>query len=134
MCVALEGYSLRLVITPVDSVEASISASAEKTYDVPDSAFLNLPLIVTPGETIRTAKGESYTLGETEIKLEGLTALSYKNWRADLPAGARFYWPYYTYTPYGPVRVPKNLHNAVAVVSIPLTDLAGWTTVHFKIE
>ena len=134
MCVALEGFSLRLVITTVDSATVTISASAEKTYDVPDSAFLNLPLIVSPGETIRTGSGESYSLGETEIKLEGLAALSYKNWRAELPAGARFYWPYFTYTPYGPVRVPKNIHNAVAVVSIPLTDLSGWTTVHFRIE
>ncbi|HUU29098.1 MAG TPA: hypothetical protein VM123_14925 [archaeon] len=137
MCVAHEGYSLRLTIIPQDSLTAVISAQMEQTYNVPDSCFLNLPLRLHPGENLQTGAGKSFILGEREIRLSGNEAglsLSHNAWRMSLPESARFLWPYYTYSPYGPVRVPKNIGAAMGVVSIPLTQNSEWVNVKFTIE
>jgi hypothetical protein len=52
----------------------------------------------------------------------------------ELPAGSRFSWPFYTYSPYGSVRVPENLEAALGVVSTPLNGDSDWVRVRFSVE
>jgi hypothetical protein len=137
MCVAHEGYSLRLTITSVDSLNAVISAQAERTYEVPDTCFLNLPVLIRPGQELLTGAGKKFMMGKEEIRLTGNEAggfLRFGLWKLYLPEKARFLWPYYTYNPYGPVRVPEDINFAVGVVSIPLIEDSGWVNVRVTVE
>jgi len=137
MCVAHEGYSLRLTINLDDSLHATLSAQMEQTYDRSDTCFLNLPLRLHPGEKLQTGAGKSFILGGEEIRLTGKAvngSLSHNGWRMSLPESARFLWPYYTYSPYGSVRVPKNIGAALGVVSIPLTESSSWVNMRFAME
>jgi hypothetical protein len=138
LCVAHEGFSLRLAITPQGSATSSIDASMEATYDRSgDSCFLNLPLILHPGGELTTGDGDKYILGRDKILLSADDCggfLSYNGWTVSLPEDARFTWPFYTYTPYGPVRVPENLEAAVGVLSIPLTGEKDSTHLRFTIN
>ena len=65
------------------------------------------------------------------VSLGGI--LAYGAWRMSLPDNSRFIWPYYTYTPYGPTRVPKNLRSAVGVLTIPLDSDGAWTKVSVNV-
>jgi len=137
MCVANEGFSLRLTISPEDGSNAVLSVQAERTYNNRDTVFLNLPLRLLPGGEFETGGGKSYKLAENEIRLSGASlggSLSYNHWRISLPESARFIWPYYTYTPYGPVRVPRNIRTAMGVVSIPLRPDSSWLRLHLSVE
>jgi hypothetical protein len=137
MCVANEGFSLRLTIACQSNSAAVISVQAERTYNHRDTVFLNLPLRLLPGGELETGNGKSYKLAENEIRLSGASlggSLSYNHWRITLPESARFVWPYYTYTPYGPVRVPRNIRTAIGVVSIPLSPDSSWLRLRFSVE
>jgi len=137
MSVAHEGFSLRLTITPEDDSNAVVSVQAERTYQRRDSVFLNLPLRLLPGRKLETGNGKSYKLAENEIRLSGASlggSLSHNNWRITLPESARFVWPYYTYNPYGPVRVPKSIGAALGVVTIPLEVDSRWINVRFSVQ
>jgi len=137
MSVAHEGFSLRLTITPEDDSNAVVSVQAERTYQRRDSVFLNLPLRLLPGGELETGNGKSYKLAENEIRLSGASlggSLSHNHWRITLPASARFVWPYYTYNPYGPVRVPKNIGAALGVLTIPLEVDSRWINVRFSVQ
>ncbi len=137
MSVAHEGFSLRLTITPEDDFNAVISVQAERTYQRRDSVFLNLPLRLLPGGELETGNGKSYKLAENEIRLSGASlggSLSHNHWRITLPESARFVWPYYTYNPYGPVRVPKSIGAALGVVTIPLEVDSRWINVRFSVQ
>lgn len=134
MSVAHEGFSLRLTITPEDGSPVTISAQAERTYDRPDSVFLNLPLRLLLGQKLEIGNGAAYILSDTEIRLCGVSSLSHNHWRLSLPENARFMWPYYTYTPYGPERVPENIHAALGVVTIPLVPDSRWVHISFTVE
>ena len=134
MSVAHEGFSLRLTITPEDDSNAVVSVQAERTYQRRDSVFLNLPLRLLPGQQLQTGTGKSWKLDEKEIRLEDVKEISHNGWRAILPANARFVWPYYTYNPYGSVRVPKNIGAALGVVTIPLEPDSRWINVRFTVK
>ena len=56
MCLALEGISLRLTMNPSGGSTMVISAQAERTYNTPDTVFLNLPLILQPGKTYKSGQ------------------------------------------------------------------------------
>lgn len=137
LCVAQEGFSLRLAITPEDSSRATIAVQAESTYNTTDSCFFNFPLILSPGNELRSGAGKSYKLGTEEIRLTGKSlggALACRGWEVALPPEAEFLWPFYTYSPYGAERVPKNLEAAVGVVRIPLSGNSEWITVKFSVK
>jgi len=134
MCVAHEGFSLRLTITPVDDSNAEISVQAESTYNRRDTVFLNLPLRLLPGQQLSTDTGKSWKIGEDEIRLENAEEISHNHWRITLPANASFTWPYYTYNPYGSVRVPQNIGAALGVLSVPLEPDSRWTKVRFSVR
>lgn len=137
MCVALEGYSFRLVMTALDDSRLELAALAERTYDVPDSCFLNLPLILHPGMRLAAGSGPARTLGREPLLLTGDRlggSLAVGGWRVEFPAGARFRWPYYTYTPYGPVRVPERLEAAVGVLTLPLYPTGQWQRLIFTAD
>jgi hypothetical protein len=102
ICVAHEGFSLKLTIEPASEAAAAMDVQAERTYSRADTVFLNLPL-----KLIR---------------------------RLSLPENARFLWPYYTYSPYGRDRVPRNIHNAVGVVSVPLEPDGSWLKIGVEVE
>jgi len=137
LCVAHEGYSLRLAITPVSPSEALISAGMELTYDRGgDSCFLNIPLILHDGGELADGTGKKYSLTKEKIVLSAADCagkLSHNGWSVSLPEDARFVWPYYTYTPYGPVRVPENIHSAVGIVSVPLSGTRDSTILRFTV-
>jgi len=136
MCVAVEGFSLRMSIEALSESVALINVSAENTYNTSDSAFLNLPLRLKPGENLIAGEGEPLRLDEKEIKLNGAMlrgSLSYGAWRMAIPEASSFTWPFYTYTPYGPVRVPKRIAQAVGLLSIPLEGDGSWRRVRIEI-
>ena len=135
MCLAIDGYSLRLNISAQGNSSAAISIRADKTYNVKDILFLNLPLKLIPGREITTGGGNSYKLERDTVSLSGQEidgSLKYGDWRIELPGEARFTWPYYTYSPYGPVRVPEYLPLAVGLISIPIEPDSRWQS--FPIE
>ncbi|MEA2064506.1 MAG: hypothetical protein U9P14_12455 [Gemmatimonadota bacterium] len=137
LCVALEGFSLRLAITPEGPEKAVIAAHLQRTYDRPgDSCFLNLPLRLHPGRELVTGAGENYTLSDKRIHLDSASAkgiISHNGWSVALPDDARFTWPFYTYTPYGPVRVPERLNAAMGILSVPLDGQEDSTRLRFSI-
>jgi hypothetical protein len=101
-----------------------------------DSCFLNLPLILHPGAELATGAGKKYSLSSEKIILytnDCRGKLSYNGWSMTLPSGARFVWPYYTYTPYGPVRVPESLSAAVGVLSVPLGGESDSAVIRFTV-
>ncbi|HLA39763.1 MAG TPA: hypothetical protein VJ417_07195, partial [Candidatus Glassbacteria bacterium] len=133
LCVAHEGFSCRLVIGLLDSGTAVLRAQAERTYDRGgDTPQLNLPLVLHPGMTL-TTDSVSRTLGEEEILLDQPESISAGGWRLTLPRSAVFQWPYYIYNPYGEIRVPKDIHNAMGIVSLPLKD-ENWVEVKLTIN
>ena len=134
MCVADEGFSLRLVIGAVDQRTATIRVMCENTYNNTDSVFLNLPLRLHPGGTLAAGPAGSFKLEEEEISLNGLSTLSHNGWTAILPPDSRFYWPFYPYFPYGDVRVPKVLRRAAGRLSVPLNHEGRWVEVRFRID
>ena len=138
LCVAHEGFSLRLTITPEGPSAASISAGMELTYDrQADSCFLNLPLRLHPDKELTTGAGEKLSLTKQKIALSAEDCgrrLSHNGWSVSLPADARFIWPFYTYSPYGSVRVPENLRAAVGILSVPLTGTEDSTLVRFAVD
>ena len=137
LCVAHEGFSLKLAITPQGSSDASVWAGMEATYDRSgDSCFLNLPLILHPGGELTTGTGKKFILGREKISLSADDCggtLSYNGWAVSLPEDARFIWPYYTYTPYGDVRVPENIGSAVGILSVPLSGEKDSTLLNFQV-
>ncbi|MBN2290329.1 MAG: hypothetical protein JXQ83_13425 [Candidatus Glassbacteria bacterium] len=138
LCVAHEGFSLRLAIHPEGASAATVWADMQATYDRSgDSCFLNLPLILHPGRELTAGNGKKYTLGREKIVLKAADCggkLTHNGWTVSLPPDARFVWPFYTYTPYGDVRVPENLGAAVGVLSVPLDGQADETSVRFTVE
>jgi len=138
LCVAHEGFSLRLAITPEGPSAASISADMETTYNrQADSCFLNLPLRLHHGKELTTGAGEKFSLTKQKIALSAEDCagrLSHNGWTVSLPADARFIWPFYTYSPYGPVRVPENLSAAVGLLTVPLNGTKDSTLLRFTVN
>jgi hypothetical protein len=138
LSVAHEGFSLQLTISVQDDTAVEFLVESERTYNRPeDTAYLNLPLVVRTGETISTGEGNSYTLSAEPVVLETSVAggiVAYKNWRVSMPEQSKFEWPVYTYSPYGSVRVPENLHNALAVLSIKLDEKEESKVIRFSVE
>jgi hypothetical protein len=134
MCVAHEGFSLRFTFNIENDSHATVRAQAEFTYDRPDTAYLHIPLVMHPGGTLDTGEGGSFTLDEQPLEITGGKRISHNGWSALLPAAATLTWPFYTYHPYGSVRVPKNIHNAQAVLAVPLTNDGEWVEVKFRVN
>jgi len=138
LCVAHDGFSLRLRIKPESPSTASIWASMERTYGRSgDSCFLNLPLRLHRDQGLTTGTGKKYSLTKEKIVLSAADCagkLSHNGWSVSLPEDARFVWPYYTYTPYGPVRVPENPGSAMGILSVPLTGREDSTLVRFTVD
>ncbi len=138
LCVAHEGFSLRLKISVQDQTSAVLIVSSERTYDRDeDTAFLNLPLVVRTGETIMTGRGERLTLSSEKIMLDTDAAghkVAYKQWQVSLPDQAHFEWPVYTYSPYGSARFPKDLGNALAVLSVELSKMKESKEIRFTVR
>ncbi|MFH1070269.1 MAG: hypothetical protein V1794_11670, partial [Candidatus Glassbacteria bacterium] len=133
LCVAHEGFSLRLTFILRDANTAVIRAQAERTYDRRgDSAQLNLPLVLHPGAAL-VSDGATRTLGDDPLTLDSPKSIAAAGWTIQPPAGAHFQWPCYIYNPYGDVRVPKDVRNALAVLSVPLED-RNWVEVKLTIE
>ena len=134
LCVAHEGFSLRLTILYPDSCTALIRACSERAYDRPgDTAQLNLPLVLRAG-TVLARDGGSFTLDETPRSLNGPGRLAYGGWKLSMPEGSSFVWPYYTYNPYGEIRVPKNISAAVGVLSLPLVEDKRWVEIRIETD
>ena len=134
MCVAHEGFSLRFTFDIQDDTRAVVRAQAEFTYDRPDTAYLHLPLVLHAGGTLEAGAGRSFTLSARRLELSGVGELSHNGWRASLPPAARLSWPYYTYYPYGDVRVPENIHNALGVLAVPLKNDGEWVEISFSVD
>jgi hypothetical protein len=134
MCVAHEGFSLRFTFDIEDDSHLSVHAQAEFTYDRPDTAYLHLPLVLRASETLRIGADREFTLSEKRLDLSGVEKISYGNWSAELPQSARLTWPFYTYYPYGDIRVPENIHNALGVLAVPLRHDGRWVSVRFSIN
>jgi hypothetical protein len=138
LCVAHEGFSLRLSITVQDERSAVLAVESERTYNrAGDVAYLNLPLVMRHGERITTGRGDSMTLSEDVIRLDELTAkekVSYVNWQVSMPDGSSLEWPVYTYSPYGSVRVPKSIDNALAVLSVELSASEESKIIRFSVD
>ena len=136
MCLSLDGFSIRLSITTENETTAHINYCTEKTYNVKDTLFLHLPLKLTPGQEITTGDNHIFKLDKTDISLSGnkiCGSLSYGGWKITLPERAGFNWPFYTYSPYGPVRIPEYLPMAVGLVSIPLESDGDWQSIPVQI-
>jgi hypothetical protein len=138
LCVAHEGFSLRLTISVQDEESVQFIVDSERTYNrLEDTAFLNLPLVVRSGETISTGGGDTRTLSAETILLDTGTAngsVSYGKWKVSMPEETSFEWPVYTYSPYGSVRVPKNLRNALAVLSVELSGREESKVIRFSVD
>jgi len=138
LCVAHEGFSLKLTILVQDGKSVRFTVNSERTYNRPeDTAYLNLPLIVRAGGTLSTGAGKSYELSAEEIVLDTRAAdgsVSYGRWQVSLPDESSVEWPVYTYSPYGSVRVPRNLSNALAVLSVELGEQEESKVIRFTVE
>ena len=60
--------------------------------------------------------------------------INHNGWSIFLPGNATVTWPFYTYYPYGSVRVPENIKNAQAVLAVPLTNDGEWVEVKFRVN
>ncbi|MFH1069290.1 MAG: hypothetical protein V1794_06670 [Candidatus Glassbacteria bacterium] len=134
MFVADEGFSFWLVIDAADSRTATVRVKCETTYNSSDSVFLNLPLRLHPGAGLQAGSAGSFSLGDSEISLSGVTELSHNGWTVSLPPDSRLYWPFYTYFPYGADRVPKNLRRALGRLTVPLKSDGTWFEVRFRVD
>ena len=138
LCVAHEGFSLRLTISVQDEKSVQFSVESQRTYNRPgDTAFLNLPLIVKSGGTISTGGGDSRTLSAERILLDTGAAkgrVAYGKWQVSMPEDSSFEWPVYTYSPYGSVRFPESLQNALAVLSVKLSGEEESKAIRFSID
>ena len=132
LCVAEEGFSCRLTFVTVDDNTTLIRAKAEKTYNTQNTALLQLQFQLHDGG-LASINGKSATLGAGKIEHEGAMILAHNGWSAALPAGSSFQWPVYTYHPYGSVRIPENLHNAVGRVAVSLPD-GEWVEVKITVD
>ena len=132
LCVGEEGFSCRMTFVVEDQHTTLVRAQAEKTYNHPNSALLQLQFRLHDGGRL-SVDGESLTVDKTRIELKGPLTLEHNGWRAELPEGSAFEWPFYTYFPYGDVRVPENIHNAVGRVSVALPD-GEWVTVRITVD
>ncbi|MBW7995981.1 MAG: hypothetical protein FVQ81_05285 [Candidatus Glassbacteria bacterium] len=132
LCVAEEGFSCRLTFVTVDDNTTLIRAKAENTYNHRNTALLQLQFRLHDGGTV-TVNGQSSTLSAERIEREGALRIAHNGWSASLPEGSRFEWPFYTYYPYGSVRVPENLHNAVGRAAVTLPD-GEWVEVRIRVD
>ena len=132
LCVAEEGFSCRLTFVTVDDNTTLIRARAEHTYNSQTSALLQLQFRLHDGSTA-SFNGGSTTLGTARIEHDGALTLAHNGWRAELPEGSSFQWPFYTYNPYGSVRIPENLHNAVGQVAVDLPD-GEWVELKITVD
>ncbi len=134
MYVAHEGFSLSFTFDIEDDSRATVRARAEFTYERPDTAYLHLPLVIHAGGTLDAGEGRTVTLDKKPLELTGARRISHNGWSVFLPGSATVTWPVYTYSPYGNVRVPENIHNAQAVLSVPLSVDGQWVEVRFSID
>ena len=134
VCVAHDGYSLKLMFELVDDSHAVIHAQAERSYKSTDKVFLNLPFILHEGNTLSYGSN-NVTLSEDELTIQGPETVSHNGWKIEVPENGKLMWPFYTYSPYGSVRVPKNIHRALGVLSVPLDAYSGdWIAIPITIE
>ena len=134
VCVAHDGYSLKLMFELVDDSHAVIRAQAERTYNSTDQVFLNLPFVLREGKVLSYGDNE-VTLSEKELTIAGPERVSCNGWSVAVPADGKLVWPFYTYSPYGQVRVPKNIHSALGVLSVPLDAVSGdWLAIPVTID
>jgi len=138
LCVAHEGFSLRLTISVEDEDSVLFAVHSERTYNRDeDTAFLNLPLVLRSGETLSTGAGRTFSLSKEKIALDRNAAggrLSYGNWRVSMPSHSTFEWPVYTYSPYGSVRVPEDLENALAILTVELSETQVSREIRFSVD
>ncbi len=132
LCVAEEGFSCRLTFVTVDDNTTLIRAKAEKTYNSQNTALLQLQFRLHDG-TPASINGKSATLTAKKIEHEGALTLAHNGWSAELPEGSRFEWPFYTYYPYGAVRIPENLHNAVGRAAVSLPE-GQWVEIKITVD
>lgn len=87
-----------------------------------EEAFLNLQLVLAPGETLETGAGKRFTIGAEKIDLAPADlggSIRHRGWTMKLHPAARFSWPCFPHNPYGD-KPEGNIRNAVATVSVPL--------------
>ncbi len=132
LCVAEEGFSCRLTFVTVDDNTTLIRAKAEKTYNSQNTALLQLQFRLHDGAPA-SINGKSAMLTAKKIEHEGALTLAHNGWSAKLPEGSRFEWPFYTYYPYGPERIPQNLHNAVGRAAVSLPD-GQWVEIKITVD
>ncbi len=132
LCVAEEGFSCRMTFVTVDDNTTLIRAKAENTYNHQNTALLQLQMRLHDGGTA-SINGSSTTLTAEKIEHKGPLTLAHNGWSAKLPAGSSFQWPVYTYHPYGSVRIPENLHNAVGRVAVDLPN-GEWVEVQITVD
>jgi hypothetical protein len=76
------------------------------------------------GQTLRTAAGDEWVVGEGEIGLDSEEAggwIAHGAWRLQLPAGSTFTWPVMPFNPYT-ADGAAPLDEAVAVLRVPLSQ------------
>jgi hypothetical protein len=132
LCVAEEGFSCRLTFVMVDDNTTLIRAKAEKTYNHDNTALLQLQMRLQDGG-MASFNGGSTKLGAARIEHHGALNLAHNGWSAELPEGSSFQWPVYTYHPYGSVRIPENLHNAVGRVALDLPN-GEWVELKITVD
>ncbi len=87
----------------------------------PDSK-LTLQLVLTPGETLVTGTGRSFTVGAEPINLSGSEiggVLKHHGWTLALDPSVRLQWPVYPHNPYAN-KPETNPRRAVAILVAPL--------------
>lgn len=88
-----------------------------------EEAYLNLQVCLRAGDALETATGKRFTVGTEKIELgpEDLGGwIRHRGWTLQLDSAARLIWPVFPHNPYGN-SPEKNLRNAVATVSVPIT-------------
>lgn len=87
----------------------------------PDSK-LTLQLVLTPGETLVTGTGRSFTVGAESINLSGSEIggiLKHHGWTLSVDPTARLQWPVFPHNPYAN-KPETSLRRAVAILVVPL--------------
>jgi len=77
-----------------------------------------------PGEALRTAAGEAFTVNEDRLVLDAGRAggwVAHRGWRAHLPPGSVWTWPVLPFNPYTKDGAAP-FDEGVAVLSVPLQE------------
>jgi hypothetical protein len=111
---------LAVKISPASQLQLQFSLTG--VGPPPEEAQLVLQLCLKSGETLETASGGRFVLGEERLELgpEALGGwLRHRGWRLHVDPTARLTWPIYPFNPYR--NAPEaSLAHAVAALSVPL--------------